>query len=503
LESVSGIRICERKSIRRKAYGDGAISLPILNPKFRVCDVFMRRRGFPGTCGTASIFNVFLCYDTNIQALTNMSKIGHTAFAFFILFFALPARAEIARMDLDGAIDPVTAEFVVRSIARAETEHAQMLLIRLQTPGGFGSSMEEIISRMLNSKVPIVVYVAPSGAKAASAGFFILLASDIAVMAPGTNTGAAHPLMAIGGFPVEGGEAGKTLTEKITSNATAFLRSIATKRKRNVEEAEKGVVESKSFTDTEALNAHLIDFIAKDEADLLHKLQGYRVRTFSGEERILDTQDQNIVDYQMTAREKLLAAISQPNLALLLGIAGLILLYFEFSNPGFIAPGVIGGILVLLSVLGFSFLPINYVGVLLILLAIGLFIAEVKVGGFGVLGIGGLTAMIIGMLILIDSPDPAVRIGLFTALALALPFAAILIILLIALFSSFRQKVATGNQGMVGLIGVADNEIGQSGRVKVRGEYWTAKSSSRISAGKSVRVLSVENLTLKVEEVKE
>jgi membrane-bound serine protease (ClpP class) len=205
----------------------------------------------------------------------------------------------------------------------------------------------------------------------------------------------------------------------------------------------------------------------------------------------------------MTGREKLLAAVTQPNLALLLGVVGLLLLYFEFTHPGFVAPGVIGGICVLLSVLGFSFLPINYVGVLLILLAIGLFIAEIKVGGFGVLGIGGLAAMVLGMLILIDSPDPAVRIGLFTALALALPFAAILLILLVALFRSLRQKVATGEQGMIGQIGIADNDISRVGRVRIRGEYWQARSSSPISAGKTVRVLAVENLTLKVEEVRE
>ncbi len=425
------------------------------------------------------------------------------AFALLLLFSAPFAQGEIARVDLDGAIDPVTAEFVVRSIARAESEHAEFLLIRLQTPGGFGSSMEEIIAKMLSSRVPIVVYVTPSGAKAASAGFFILLASDIAAMAPGTNTGAAHPLMAIGGFPVSGGEAGKTLTEKITSNSTAFLRSITSKRNRNVMEAEKGVVDSKSFTDTEALNSHLIDFIAADEAELFRKLQGYKVRLFSGEERVLNTQGQSVIDYQMTAREKLLATITQPNLALLLGIAGLLLLYFEFTHPGFIAPGVIGGICVLLSVLGFSFLPINYVGVLLILLAIGLFVAEVKVGGFGVLGIGGLVSMVLGMLILIDSPDPAVRIGLFTALALALPFAAILLILLVALFRSLRQQVATGDQGMIGLIGIADCDINRNGRVKIRGEYWNAHSASPISSGKAVKVLEIENLTLKVEEVKE
>jgi membrane-bound serine protease (ClpP class) len=432
-----------------------------------------------------------------------MVTIRCIAFALLLLFCALPAQGKIARIDLSGAIDPITAEFVIRSITRAEAEQASLILMRLQTPGGFGSSMEEIITRMLSSRVPIVVYVAPSGAKAASAGFFILLAADVAAMAPGTNTGAAHPLMAIGGFPVDGGQAGKTLTEKITSNSTAFLRSIASKRNRNVAEAEKGVVESKSFTDTEALQARLIDIIARDENELLAKLQGYKVRTFSGEERVLDVRDQERVDYQMTAREKLLATISQPNLALLLGICGLVLLYFEFTHPGFIAPGVIGGICLLLSVLGLSFLPINYVGVLLIFLAIGLFVAEVKVGGFGVLGIGGLVAMVIGMLILIDTPDPAVRIGLFTALALALPFAAIFLILLVALFKSLRQKVATGDQGMVGLIGIADSDIHQSGRIRVRGEYWTARSSSPIARGRTVRVLEVENLMLKVEEVGE
>jgi len=425
--------------------------------------------------------------------------------ALAILLFLLVPQVwgEIARIDLNGSIDPITADFVKRSIDRSESERAAFLLIRLQTPGGFATSMEDIISRILGSKVPVVVYVTPSGSKAASAGFFILLSSDIAAMAPGTNTGAAHPLMAIGGFPVSGGEAGKTLTEKITSNATAYLRSIAAKRNRNVTEAEKGVTESKSFTDTEALNLHLIDFIAKDEAELLSKLQGYPVRLFSGQEIVLTTRGQRVVDYTMTAREKLLAAISQPNLALLLGIVGLVLLYFEFTHPGFYAPGVIGGICLLLAVLGLSFLPINYVGVLLILLAIGLFIAEVKVGGFGILGIGGLVSMVIGMLILVDTPDPAVRVGLSTALALALPFAAIFLILLFALFRSYKQKISTGDQGMVGLIGVADSDIQQRGRVKVRGEYWAAYSAGPIPAGKSVRILAVENLTLKVEQVRE
>ena len=422
------------------------------------------------------------------------------------LFGALvprPAEAVIARIDLNGAIDPITAEFVVKSIDRAEAESAEFLLIRLQTPGGFGMSMEEIISRMLNSKVPVVVYVTPSGAKAASAGFFVLLAADVAVMAPGTNTGAAHPLMAIGGFPVDGGEAAKTLTQKITSNATAFLRSIASKRNRNVAEAEKGVTESKSFTDAEALEKNLIDMVAKDETELLRRLDGYKVHMFSGRERTLRVRDQPVADYEMTTRQKFLSTISQPNLALLLGLAGLILLYFEFSNPGFVAPGVIGAICLLLSILGFSFLPINYVGALLILLAIGLFVAEVKVQGFGILGLGGVVSMVIGMLILVDSPDPALRIGLKTALSMALPFAIIFTILVVAMFKSLKQAVTTGDVGMVGLIGIADTEINSGGRVKVRGEYWAARSSTPIPPGRPVRVIGVDNLLLKVEELKE
>ena len=422
------------------------------------------------------------------------------------LFGALvprPAEAVIARIDLNGAIDPITAEFVVKSIDRAEAESAEFLLIRLQTPGGFGMSMEEIISRMLNSKVPVVVYVTPSGAKAASAGFFVLLAADVAVMAPGTNTGAAHPLMAIGGFPVDGGEAAKTLTQKITSNATAFLRSIASKRNRNVAEAEKGVTESKSFTDAEALEKNLIDMVAKDETELLRRLDGYKVHMFSGRERTLRVRDQPVADYEMTTRQKFLSTLSQPNLALLLGLAGLILLYFEFSNPGFVAPGVIGAICLLLSILGFSFLPINYVGALLILLAIGLFVAEVKVQGFGILGLGGVVSMVIGMLILVDSPDPALRIGLKTALSMALPFAIIFTILVVAMFKSLKQAVTTGDVGMVGLIGIADTEINSGGRVRVRGEYWAARSSTPIPPGRPVRVIGVDNLLLKVEEVKE
>jgi membrane-bound serine protease (ClpP class) len=434
--------------------------------------------------------------------MSNLLRLA-TLSAFLLLAISSPARAEIAKLELNGTIDSISAEYLIKGIQKANSAHAQFVLIRLQTPGGLGSAMEDIVSAMLSSAIPVIVYVAPSGSSAASAGFIILMASDVAVMAPGTNTGAAHPLLAIAGFPVEGGEAGKTLTDKITSNATAYLRSITGKRHRNVLEAEKGITESKSFTETEALENHLIDFVAKDENDLLHLLQGYKVQMFSGATLALAPQGQAVVAYPMTAREKFLATISQPNLALLLGVLGLILLYVEFTHPGMVAPGVIGGISLLLSILGFSFLPINYVGVLLILLAIGLFIAEVKIQGFGILGLGGVVAMIFGMVILVDSPDPAVQIGIKAALAAALPFAFIFIILLIFFIQSQRQKVVTGEAGMVGLIGFADSEVFIEGRVKVRGEYWKAHSSQPIAAGKQIRVIGVENLKLRVDEVRE
>lgn len=423
--------------------------------------------------------------------------------AAICLFLCQAARADIARLDVNGTIDLITAEYIIKGIERAKTEGMHCVFIRLQTPGGFASSMEAIVSAMLNCPIPVVVYVAPSGSTAASAGFFILMAADVAAMAPGTNTGAAHPLLAIAGFPVEGGEAGKTLTDKITNNATAYLRSITAKRHRNAEEAEKGVTQSKSFTETEALEKHLIDFIAGSEDELFRQLQGYKARLFSGQEYVLAPKEHAVIPYSMTARERFLATISQPNLALILGVFGLILLYVEFTHPGFVAPGVIGGICFLLSILGFSFLPINYVGVLLMLLALGLFIAEVKVQGFGILGLGGVAAMVIGMLILIDSPDPAVKIGVATAIAAALPFAVIFMILLFALIQSFRQKATTGNAGMIGLLGIADSDVFASGRIRVRGEYWQASARTLISAGSQVRVIGIDNLRLQVEEVRE
>lgn len=412
--------------------------------------------------------------------------------------------ATIYKIQVADTIDVISSEFIVQSLDKAERESVEFLLLQLSTPGGFGFAMRDIVEKVLNSKVPVVIYVAPSGARAASAGFFILLAADVAAMAPGTNTGAASPILSIGGlFPVEGGETGKTLSKKVESDAAAQIRSIASRRGRNVEKAEKAVTESKSYTEGEALEGRLIDLVAPNEADLLSQLEGRAVTRFSGQQATLRTKNASLIQLEMTTRQKFLSAISDPNLALLMGLGGLLLLYLEFSHPGLIAPGVVGGIAVLLSLLGFSFLPINYVGVLLILLAIGLFIAEVKVQGFGILGVGGIVALLIGALILVDAPNPEVGIHLSTAAGVAISFGLIMIFLLRLVIKASRRPVLTGAEGMVGWIGVAESALEPEGKVFIHGELWDAFAKVPVEPGARVQVVSVQDLRLEVQKVQE
>ncbi len=407
------------------------------------------------------------------------------------------ANGAILRVDVDGVIDPITSEFITSSVAEAEAAGAEFLLIRLATPGGLGISMQEIVQAILNSKVPVVCYVAPQGAHAASAGFFILLAADVAAMAPGTNTGAAHPV-----FPF--GMENQVMLEKIRNDALASLRAIVKQRNRNYELAEKGVLESKSYTAAEALDGQLIDLIAQSEADLLRQLDNREVRRFSGEMQTLKTAGVEVRTLEMSPRQRLLSTIADPNFALILGVIGLLGLYFEFTHPGLILPGVVGGICLLLAALGFSLLPVNLIGVLLILLAVGLLIAEVKVQGFGVLGFGGIVALILGIVFLIDSPYPELRIDLGLAVAVAIPFALIFLFLLRLVIRSHRSRVTTGQEGLVGEIGVARTDIGpDSGWVLVDGERWKATSATPIRAGSRVRVIGARRLELAVEEVAE
>jgi membrane-bound serine protease (ClpP class) len=409
-----------------------------------------------------------------------------------ILACSVGGQAAVLRVELEGVIVPTTASFIKRSLHEAATRNHSLLLIRLKTPGGLGSSMQEIVEGLLNSPVPVAVYVAPSGAHAASAGFFVLLASDIAAMAPGTNTGAAHPI-----FPI-GGE-NKILMDKVTNDAMASLRSIADKRGRNREAAEKGVRDSISFTEKEALQSGLIDFIAVDERDLFKQID--QRSEIHGRHIRGPLLNQPIEDLEMTVREKVLAAVQNPNLAVVLGILGLLALYAEFTHPGLIVPGVVGALSLLLAMAGFSVLPVNYVAVLLIVLALGLLVAEVKVQGFGILGVGGAIALFLGILFLVESPDPGMRVRPEIALAVSIPFVLIFMFLLRLVLKTHAQRVKTGIEALIGSPGMARSPVAAGGKVFVSGELWDAYSKTPIEQGRRIRVVRVDNLKLEVEEI--
>ncbi len=413
--------------------------------------------------------------------------------ALWILFSCSVAEAAIYKVKIDGVIDPITSEFIGKAVRQAEENRAEFLLMELSTPGGLGISMQEIIQSILNSKVPIVCYVTPQGTHAASAGFFILLSADIAAMAPGTNTGSAHPV-----FPF--GMENKIMLEKVRNDLLANLRSIVKQRKRNYDMAEKAVTESKSYTAQEALDGGLIDVIARNQRELLEKLKGRQLTRFGGETQTIEVKGRQIVEIEKSFREKVLSAIANPNLAIVLGLLGLLGIYLEFTHPGLILPGVVGTIALILALLGFSLVPINIVGALLILVAFGLFVAEVKIQGFGLLGIAGVISMVLGMLFLVDTPYPGVAIGLGLAFGIAVPFAIIFVFLLRLVIRAHRNRVTTGEAGLVGLIGEARTAITpEGGKVFVHGEWWRAASRVPIPEGSRVRVLEAHNLDLIVE----
>jgi membrane-bound serine protease (ClpP class) len=416
-----------------------------------------------------------------------------TLFGLLLAEVCLAAPKVIA-VDIDGVVHPVTAEIIGRAIEQAKLERAEILLIRLNTPGGLADATRQIIEKMVASPVPVVTFVTPSGGRAASAGFFILEASDLAVMAAGTNTGAAAPVLL-------GQEMDPVMRQKVQNDAAASMRSMATKRGRNSALAEKAVLESKSFTEKEALDNKLIDLIATDEADLYRQLNGREVVRFDGRKQVLRLEGVTVVNYQKTWREQIVSAIADPNLALVLLVLGALGIYVEFSSPGLIVPGVAGAILVLLGLSALSVLPINWVGVALLLLAVALFILEAKFASHGILGVGGTVSMILGALLLVDSPLPELRIHLSTAVGLALPFAIITTFLVSLVIRARANKVVTGAQGMLDELGVAHTALAPAGKVFVHGEYWDAVSSAPVEAGARVRVTDIQALTLKVEPV--
>ena len=389
-------------------------------------------------------------------------------------------------------VHPVTVEIVGSALEQARTEGAELVIVRLNTPGGLMDAMRESIEKIVASPVPVVTYVAPSGGRAASAGFFLLQAGDVAAMAPGTATGAAHPVLM-------GTQMDAVMKQKVENDAAAYLRSICVKRGHNSALAEKAVLESKSFTEREALDNHLIDLVARDETDLLAQLNGREITRFDGRKQVLHTTGAAMESYEKTLRQKIIAAVADPNIALVLLVIGALGIYVEFSSPGLIAPGVIGSILVLVGLSAISVLPINWLGAALLLLAFTLFVLEAKFTSHGILGIGGAVAMVLGAVMLINSPLPEMRIRMTTAIALALPFSIITVILLSLAVRARRNKIETGPQRMVGEFGVSLTALEPAGKIFVHGEYWDAIAREPVGAGARVRVTAIDGLKLTVE----
>lgn len=394
------------------------------------------------------------------------------------------ARVNIVKI-ADG-INPVIARFITEEIERTNRERMRAFILELDTPGGLDTAMRDIIQAILNSDAPVVVYVSPKGARAASAGALITLAADFAVMAPGTNIGAATPVALGGG----GGEQDSAMMEKVLQDAVAYARSLADQRGRNPEWAERIIREGLSSPAREALEQQVIDFIAEDEADLLAQLDGRRYLR-AGQERILDTQGVEILRAEMNWRQQILTAISNPNVAYLLLMLGFLGIFFELSNPGAIVPGAIGAIALLLAFFGLQTLPVNYVGVLLLLLALVLFILEIYVSSYGMLTVGGILSMSLGSLMLIDSADPYVQISRAVIFATVLVSTSFFVIVIYYVTRTQRRPAFSGSEGMVGERGKAVSAIAPEGRVFVHGELWTAHSEEPIEEGATVEVVAM------------
>jgi membrane-bound serine protease (ClpP class) len=409
---------------------------------------------------------------------------------------AAPAAPKIIAVNVDGVVHPITAEIVAGAIAQAKQQNASLLLVRLNTPGGLMDAMEKTIQELLASPVPVVTYVSPSGGRAASAGFFLLEAGDVAVMSPSTRTGAAHPVAMTG-------EMDSVMAQKVENDAAAGLRSLCVKRGRNAELAETTVRQSKSYTEREALDQHLIDLISPSEQQLMASLDGRTVTRIDGRTETLHTAGAGIDEYRLTLRQRIVSAIADPNIALVLLVIGALCLYLELNSPGLIVPGVAGAIMVLLGLSAISVLPINWLGASLLLLAFGLFILEAKFATHGILGVGGAISMVLGAVMLVDSPLPEMRVHWGTAIALALPFSAITVFLLTLVLRARHNKVETGSEGMIGETGAAVTALAPEGKIFVHGEYWDAVSARPVAAGGRVRVTAIDKLKLKVEPLAE
>jgi membrane-bound serine protease (ClpP class) len=403
--------------------------------------------------------------------------------------------ADVLKIVVDDAIQPVTAEYIARALEAAAANHDQAVLIDINTPGGLVDSTREIIEKIVASPVPVIIYVTPSGSRAASAGFFILESADIAAMAPGTNTGAAHPVT------LGGGKIDDVMKQKMENDAAALMRSVVAKRGRNVEVAESTVRESKSFTDQEALDKKLIEYIAPSEQDLLHQLSGKSFKRFNGTTVTLKLADEPVRDYRMTLKQRILTYIMDPNVAFILLAIGALALYAEFNHPGAVIPGTVGVVFILLAAFALNLLPVRFAAVVLIAGAFVLFALEAKFITHGVLTIGGISLLVIGGLLLVDAPIPEMRVRLVTALAVSVPLGMITAFLMSIALRARRNKIVTGEQGLVGEIGIAQTPLSPAGKIFVHGELWDAVASVEVPAGERVVVRQVDGLILRVDPV--
>jgi membrane-bound serine protease (ClpP class) len=419
------------------------------------------------------------------------------AIVFALLFTAQAASADVVKIVVDDTINPITAEYVDRAIQEAQRTHADALLLEMNTPGGIMGSMERIIQKILASPVPVIVYVSPAGSDAGSAGFFILESADIAAMAPGTHAGAAHPVRG------DGVTMDPVMKEKLENYASSLLRSYVGKRGRNVEVAESAMKESKAFTAEESLEKNLINYIAKDENDLFAQLEGKTITRFDGSKTVLHVAGKPIHVYEMTTKLHILTFLMDPNVLYLLFTIGLLCVYFEFNHPGAVVPGAVGFIVLLLFFYALNLLPFRSIALVLILSAFAFFALEAKFQTHGVLGIGGIVLMFLGGLLLIDGPIPEMRVNIWTALAVSLPLGAITVFLMTIALKARRNKVVTGEQGMIGELAIVCAPLTPSGKVFVQGELWDAVSAVNVDAGSRVVVRRVENLVLHVEPVRE
>lgn len=403
--------------------------------------------------------------------------------------------AEVLKVVVNDTIQPVTEEYIARAIDEAQRRNDQAILIEINTPGGLVESTRHIIERVTNSQVPVIIYVTPTGSRAGSAGIFILEAADVAAMSPGTNAGAAHPVV-IGPFAPKIDD---EMKRKLENDTAALMRSVVAKRGRNVDAAVSAVLESKSFTEQEALSQHLIDYVASSEQDLFRQMDGRTFKRFNGQPVTLTLSGQPIFPFGLTLKEQILDFLMDPNIAFIFLAIGALALYAEFNHPGAVLPGTVGIVFVLVAAFALNLLPTRFAALVLILGAFALFAAEAKFASHGVLTVGGIALLTLGGLLLVDSPVPEMRVHLLTALAVSIPLGLITAFLMSIALKARRNKRVSGSDGLIGETGVAQTPLAPSGKIFVHGEIWNAVASSPVLIGESVVVAKVDGLTLQVD----